>query len=175
MYLKIEEEHRVFLDAVNRKLAENPNLQFLFKRFSMKASARNQFFGAVKEVVVGAVNSEIVVALKGGDELVASVTNKSVETLGIAVGKDVLALVKAPHIVVVKDFGGYRLSARNQVSGTVERVQKGSVNSDVVIRLNGGDSVAATVTNESVEAMGLKEGETATAVFKAGAVMLGVA
>lgn len=141
----------------------------------MKASARNQLTGTIKEVVTGAVNSELIIALKGGDELVASVTNKSVETLGIASGKDVLALIKAPQILVVTDFGGYKLSARNQLTGTVDQVKKGSVNSEVVIKLAGGDSIAATITNESVDALGLKAGESATAVFKAGAVIVGVA
>lgn len=141
----------------------------------MKASARNQLTGSVKSVVPGAVNSEIIIGLKGGDELVASVTNPSVSSLGLAAGKDVLALIKAPQIIIVTDFGGYRLSARNQLTGTVERVQKGSVNAEVVLKLTGGEAIAATITNESVDALGLKEGGSATAVFKAGAVIVGVA
>jgi molybdate transport system regulatory protein len=140
----------------------------------MQASARNQLFGSVKDVVLGAVNSEVVIALGGGDELVAAVTNKSVESLGITAGKEVVALIKAPQIIVVKDFGGYRLSARNQLNGTVEHIQKGAVNSDVVIKLDGGNTIAATVTNESVDTLGLKAGDAAAAVFKAGAVILGI-
>lgn len=175
LYSRLQQEHRSFLDRLNRELAANPNLRFLHKRFNMKASARNQLFGNIKEVVSGAVNSEIIIALKGGNELVAAVTNKSVEVLGISVGKEVVALIKAPHIVVVKDFGGYRLSARNQMAGTVEHILKGAVNSEVVIKLEGGDAVAATITNESLEALGLVEGDAATAVFKANAVILGVA
>lgn len=175
LFIRLQEEHRAFLERLNRELAANPNLQFLHKRFNMKASARNQLFGSVKEVVPGTVNSEVIISLKGGDELVAAVTHKSVETLEIAAGKEVVALVKAPHIIVVKDFGGYRLSARNQLSGAVERVLKGAVNAEVVIKLAGGDAIAATITNESVDTLGLQEGETATAVFKAGAVIVGVA
>ena len=175
LYSGLLEEHRFFLDRVNRELAANPKLRFLHKRFNMKASARNQLFGSVKDIVHGAVNSEIIIALKGGNELVASVTHKSVETLGIAIGKEVVALIKAPHIVLVKDFGGYCLSARNQMAGSVDRIQKGAISSDIVIKLDGGDAIAATITNESVEALGLVEGDKATAVFKANAVILGVA
>lgn len=141
----------------------------------MKASARNQLTGTVKSIAPGAVNSEIVIALRGGDELVASVTNPSVSGLGLEAGKEVLALVKAPQIIIVTDFGGYRLSARNQLAGTVERVHKGAVNAEVVLKLAGGEAIAATITNESVDALGLQEGGSATAVFKAGAVILGVA
>lgn len=141
----------------------------------MKASARNQFFGTVTDIHTGAVYAEVTVTLKGGDTIVSSITIESAQSLDIKNGDDVLALVKAPQVMIVKDFGGYRLSARNQLKGTVKRVQKGAVNSEVVIELAGGDSVAATITNESVESMALREGDSACALFKAGSVMLGVA
>jgi molybdate transport system regulatory protein len=67
------------------------------------------------------------------------------------------------------------LSARNQLAGTITHLQKGAVNAEVVIGLPGGDSVAATITNESVDSLGLATGKAAMAVFKAGAVILGVA
>jgi molybdate transport system regulatory protein len=107
--------------------------------------------------------------------LVASVTKESVDSLQLAKGREVLALVKAPMVMVVTDLEGYRLSARNQLSGDITHLKKGAVNAEVVIGLPGGDSVAATITNESVESLGLAVGKPATAVFKAGAVILGVA
>lgn len=141
----------------------------------MKASARNQFTGIVHEVLIGAVNAEVHLRLQGGETLVASITKESVENLQIQAGMDVIALVKAPQIIVVTDFGGYKLSARNQLQGTVTQVKPGAVNAEVDIELTGGEKVAATVTNDSVESLGLRRGQTATAVFKAGAVILAVA
>lgn len=141
----------------------------------MKASARNQFFGKVTDVVIGAVNVTVTVGLKGGETIVASITKESAESLGIKSGVDVVALVKAPNIIVITDFGGYRVSARNQLKGAVSRIQKGAVNSEVVIELAGGDSIISTITNESIETLNLSVGNLATAVFKAGAVILGVA
>ncbi|MEW6039256.1 MAG: TOBE domain-containing protein [Pseudomonadota bacterium] len=141
----------------------------------MKTSARNQYFGKITAVNVGAVNAEVAVGLKGGQSIVAAITKESVEKLGVQVGGDAVALVKAPQVIVVTDTAGYRLSARNQLSGTVSRIHKGAVNSDVIIDLGGGESVAATITNDSLEALGLVEGQAATAVFKAGWVILGVA
>ncbi|AMK77927.1 MULTISPECIES: TOBE domain-containing protein [Methylomonas] len=140
----------------------------------MKASARNQFSGTIKEVIIGAVNAEVHVGLKGGETIVASITKESVENLAIETGKKVIALVKAPQVIVVTDFGGYRISARNQLEGTITDVKHGAVNTEVDIALPGGDKIAATVTNDSVETLGLRKGQTATAVFKAGAVILGV-
>ncbi|MBM4200516.1 MAG: LysR family transcriptional regulator [Gammaproteobacteria bacterium] len=174
LFSRLQEEHRLFLDDLNRNLADDPELLLWLRRLFMKASARNQWFGTVTKVDIGAVNAEVYVALKGGATLVAAVTKESITSLGIAQGKEVLALVKAPLVMVVTDLEGYKLSARNQLVGTISHLQKGSVNAEVVIGLPGGDSVAATITNESVDSLGLAVGIPATAVFKAGAVILGV-
>lgn len=141
----------------------------------MKTSARNQFQGTVKEIIIGAVNAEVHVGLNGGATIVASITKESAENLAIKTGMAIIALVKAPQIVIVTDFGGYRLSARNQLPGTVTQVKPGPVNAEVDIELAGGEQIAATVTNESAETLGLRKGQSATVVFKAGAVILGVA
>jgi molybdate transport system regulatory protein len=140
----------------------------------MKSSARNQFSGTVKEVLMGAVNGEVHVGLKGGETIVATITKDSVENLGIKTGSTVLALVKAPQIIVVSDFGGYKISARNQLQGVITEVKHGAINSEIDIELKGGEKIVATVTNDSVETLGLHKGQTATAVFKAGAVLLAV-
>ncbi len=141
----------------------------------MKASARNQFTGTVSDVLIGAVNTEVHVRLKGGETIVATITKDSAERLVIKTGMEVIALVKAPQIIIVTDFGGYRLSARNQLPGTVTQVKPGAVNAEVDIELKGGEQVAATVTNDSVETLGLRKGQSATVIFKAGAVILAVA
>jgi molybdate transport system regulatory protein len=141
----------------------------------MKASARNQFTGTVKDVIVGAVNDEVHIGLKGGEVIAATVTKEAVDELGIKAGLEVLALVKAPQIVIVTDFGGYKVSARNKLQGTVTQVKPGAVNSEVDIELKGGEKIAATVTNDSIETLGIHKGQTATAIFKAGAVILAVA
>ena len=141
----------------------------------MKASARNQFVGVVSDVRIGAVNAEVHISLKGGDTIVASITKESTETLAIKTGLEVIALVKAPQIIIVTDFGGYKLSARNQLKGAVTQVKPGAVNAEVDIELSGGEQVTATVTNDSVDTLGLHKGQSVTAIFKAGAVILAVA
>ena len=73
------------------------------------------------------------------------------------------------------DAQGVRLSARNQLTGTVKRVVPGAVNTEVVLELPGGGSVAAIITNRSVKALRLGVGSAATAVFKASSVIVGVA
>ncbi len=141
----------------------------------MLISARNQFTGTVKAIHIGAVNAEVGIGLKGGETIIASITKESIDNLGLKEGKDVVALVKAPQIILVSDFGGYKLSARNQLAGEITEIKPGVVNAEVDIKLKGGDLIAATVTNDSVESLGLKKGLAVTSVFKAGAVILAVA
>ncbi|MGZ8161968.1 MAG: TOBE domain-containing protein [Methylobacter sp.] len=175
LFIRIQEEHRNFLEQVNNRLMSNQDIVFLLRRLIMKASARNQFFGKVTQVSTGAIDVEVIVSLKGGETIVATITKDSAESLAIKSGVDVVALVKVSHVIIVTDFGGYRISARNQLKGAVSRIQKGEVNAEVVIELKGGNSVVATITNESIETLELNIGRTATAVFKAGAVILAVA
>ena len=139
----------------------------------MKTSARNQFAGKVKNVKMGAVNAEVIVDIGGGSTLVAVITNESVEHLKLEIGSEVYALVKAPWVIVTTSEG-CKTSARNELHGTVVRCQEGAVNGEVIIELPGGKSVAAIVTNDSIESMGLKVGVKASALIKASHVILAV-
>ena len=67
-----------------------------------------------------------------------------------------------------------RLSARNQLTGTVVSIVRGPVNAMVKIDLGNGNTVSATLTADGVDTLGLAEGDTATAIFKATAVIVGV-
>ena len=67
-----------------------------------------------------------------------------------------------------------RLSARNILKGTVVKVTRGAVNSEVTIRLDGGTEVVSIITNESVDSLGLKVNVPAYAVIKASCVMVAV-
>ncbi|MEJ2601440.1 MAG: molybdopterin-binding protein [Anaerolineales bacterium] len=69
----------------------------------MKISARNMLQGRVKRIVPGAVNTEVVVELPGGIEIVSIITKSSAESLGLAVGKQVYAVVKASNVIIATD------------------------------------------------------------------------
>lgn len=140
----------------------------------MKISARNVFEGRISALVDGKVNAEVEITTPGGDRIVAVVTEGSVASLGLAVGKAAIAYVKAPWVMVLAGDGGVKFSARNQLAGVVESVQKGAVNSDVGIRLAGGSLVHAVITNEAVLDLGLKPGGPACALIKASHVVIGV-
>ena len=67
-----------------------------------------------------------------------------------------------------------KLSARNQLKGTVCAIDAGSVNDVVKIKLASGDIISATITKQSVEELGLVVGKEAYAAVKASSVMVAV-
>jgi molybdopterin-binding protein len=69
----------------------------------MRISARNVLKGKIKQVKHGAVNSEIVLELPGGAQVVAMITKESAEKLGLAVGKDAYAIIKASSVMMGVD------------------------------------------------------------------------
>ncbi|TBU96895.1 TOBE domain-containing protein [Stutzerimonas kirkiae] len=140
----------------------------------MKISARNVFKGTISRLQAGAVNAQVEIDLGQGDRLVSVVTQESVTALGLAIGKEVVAIVKAPWVLLMAEGEGVRLSARNLLSGVVKNVEAGAVNSEVTLTLPGGAEVTSIVTREAVAELGLKPGAKATAVIKASNVILGV-
>jgi len=171
---ELQARHAAFLHEQADWLATQPALDALLKRMSMKTTARNQFFGRVSGVAPGPSTTTVRVALEGGQEVTASLTTGAAEELKVTKGQQALALVKSSEVVLVTDFGGYKLSARNQLAGTVSRVERGAVSSLIGVTLPGGAVVTASVTNDAVDGLGLAVGLPATAVFKAYAVMLAV-
>ncbi|RQS37089.1 LysR family transcriptional regulator [Burkholderia sp. Bp8992] len=172
----IEREHRRFIEAASAAVAGFDVDWALIGRIGMKTSARNQLFGKVASIVRGTVNDEVTLALPGGQPVVAVLTHESAEALGLREGADACALVKASWVVLAVDDGGsdLKVSARNQLRGSVEAVATGAVNSEVTLALDGGGTLTAVVTNDSVEALQLDAGRPAIALFKASSVILAV-
>ena len=69
----------------------------------MKLSARNVLKGKVKSVQHGAVNSEIIVQLPGGIEIVSIITKTAAQNLQLKEGKDVYAIIKASNVILGTD------------------------------------------------------------------------
>lgn len=135
-------------------------------------SARNQLPATVKNVKKGAVNDEITLELAGGATLTAIITSESTQNLGLAAGKEAVAVIKASSVLVSTDET-LRLSARNRLAGTVSRIETGAVNSEVDVKV-GGNTFVAVITKHSAENMKLAVGQTVDVIVKASHVLVGV-
>lgn len=65
-------------------------------------SARNQLPGTIKSIKVGTVMAEVIIEV-AGVEVVAAITRGSVESLGLKMGDEVRAVIKATEVMVAKD------------------------------------------------------------------------
>lgn len=178
MYRAVEAEYQQALDRLASQFADTPGgdvqaFQRLLRRMAVRTSARNQFVGTVCGLHEGAVDFEVLVRLDDQLELAAVVTRTSAETLRLAIGAEVIALVKSSSILLLTD-PALRISARNQLWGTVSRIVEGPVNAEVTLDLGQGRSATAVVTGDSVAALGLAPGAHACAAFKASSVILAV-
>ena len=69
----------------------------------MKISARNILKGVVKKVIPGMVNTEVLIELSSGNEIVSVITKDSAEKLNLSSGKQVYAVIKASDVMVGVD------------------------------------------------------------------------
>ncbi len=69
----------------------------------MKLSARNVLKGKIIGIKVGAVNSEIILEVAGGVQVVSIITKESAEKLQLAVGKEAYAVIKASNVMIAVD------------------------------------------------------------------------
>jgi molybdopterin-binding protein len=69
----------------------------------MKISARNTLKGTIKTIVSGAVNSEITLEIAPGVEIVSIITKASVDSLGLAEGKEAYAVIKSSEVMIAVD------------------------------------------------------------------------
>lgn len=67
-----------------------------------------------------------------------------------------------------------KLSARNQLKGTITEINEGAVNAIVKIDIGGGNVISSTISMASVKELGLAVGKQAYAVIKATSVMVGI-
>ncbi len=182
LYRALQAEYQQVLERVQQQLQNKPYQQDdnfyditqfrrLLRRISMRSSARNQFVGTVVALRTAPVDFEVTLQLDDNVQLIAIITRESAESLGIAMGQELYALVKSSSVMLVTDRR-LKLSPRNQLWGHISKIHRGPVNSEVVINLPGDKTVCAVVTTESADNMQLQESQEACAAFKASAVLL---
>ena len=71
----------------------------------MNISARNKIFGKITKLTSGVVNTEVVIALPGGGELVSVITRASAKTLKLKKGSPVVAVIKSSDILLAVPCG----------------------------------------------------------------------
>lgn len=172
-YRKLDKQRDQVLQQVSEVGHDFDAYFKIIRRFDMKTSARNQFVGTIKNIKTAEIEAEVIIDIGGGDEIIAAITRESADYLNLHPGMDVLAMIKSSWVILSADHS-MRTSSRNRLTGKVSRCQQGSINSEVIVELAGGKTLAAIVTNDSVAALDIKNGTRITALIKASHVILAV-
>ena len=133
-------------------------------------SARNQITGTVAEIREGAVNGIVKLDIAGGNQISATISMESIQALGLAVGKEATAVIKATSVMMAN--GNLKISARNQLNGTVSSIEEGAVNAIVKLDVADGVGITSPISLEAVKDLGLAVGEKAPAIIKATSVII---
>jgi molybdate transport system regulatory protein len=172
-YRAVEAELSQLIDRLDRVVSDGSGTGLLW-RLNIKTSARNMYRGTVRSVTDGAVNAEVQLDIGGGNRLIAIVTRDSVADLGLAEGREAIALVKSSFVILVPGEAPVRTSARNCLAGTVARHVQGAVNDEVVLDLGAGKTLTAVVTRTSGERLAFAVGDRVQALIKASHIILAV-
>ncbi len=171
---RLEAELTRVLRELQPELADTgirPN--HLMSGFLMRTSARNALRGTIKNVRADALTAEVAIGINDQTTIYAIVTNESVGELGLVPGREAIVLIKAPFVIIASGDKPPATSLRNCIQGTVQRCERSNVSAEVVLDI-GGKTLAATITAHSAEALGLKKGRRAWALFEASHVIIAI-
>jgi len=170
-YSTLKFEHNKFMQYLTKMTNFNTGALKSIQRVSMQLSARNQISGSIEHIDKGKVNGSIYIKLKSGYSLVSVITNSAIEDLELKLEDDVVAIFKSSSVLLTTDTA-LNISAKNKLQRNTKTIRKGEVNSEIVIDI-GGDTIVSTITSSSLQSLGLKLGDSVTAIIKSSDVMIG--
>ncbi|PHM36034.1 molybdenum-dependent transcriptional regulator [Xenorhabdus innexi] len=177
LYGLLEKIQQKAFDVLKDDSLPLDSLLAAISRFSLQSSARNQFFGTVIERDNESIQQNIGILLADGKTTIhASVTEQSAERLGLVKGKEVIALIKASWITLCRGSGstasGNTAMVENKLSGQISQIEAGSQYSEIIVSLNGGESLCATLSNQEITSLALQPDDIVTAFFSADKVII---
>ncbi len=159
--------------AIGRDESDAP-IDLLFWNVAMKTSARNALHCRVTGITRAAVNAEVDMRVTASSNIIAVITAHSVDELGLAPGRNVVALIKSSFVILARAGEAPRLSVANRVAGSVLERMDGGVNSEITIDIGDGKTLTSVITRHSADALGVQEGVAVIALFDAAHVILAV-
>ncbi len=146
-------------------------LRTLIRRMSVKTSARNQFEGRVVSLDDAAGLVHVGLELAGAESMVACVTSGSVRHMGLVLGAQAHALVKAPAVSLTL-AAPRRHASRNAFRGHLTHVSAGESRTEATLVTATGLAVTASLPNSLAVARGVAKGQEACASFAFDSVIL---
>jgi molybdate transport system regulatory protein len=172
-YNILQEEHNQFLDNLSKRISEKNGHVHLLKSFDVRISARNQLRAKVVKIQKGTIESELFLKLGEDEELMAVITNDSLELLEISVGIELYALFKANALTISKNLT-LQKSDMNRFVGKIIRINRDNFNCEVVIQLKGTNTLCSTMPIEIFDELGLQIDMEVVSFCKPKSIIIGL-
>ncbi len=161
-------EHQRFLD----RLGATPQLAGLLQlteRLSLHSSARNQLIGRVLAIHPRGLNDLVVFELDGGQVLQAIITRSSTQRLGLRMGVELCALIKASwvHLTPVEEN-----PAENRLLGRLSELRCFECYCEALVELSGGGQLVCGLPEVQVVSQGLESGQSVQLLVDAEQIIL---
>ncbi len=157
-----------FTDDDARRIVHNHLRQEALRR----SSARNAFTGTVSRLEAGQVSALVELVTLQGMHVHALITIESVQRLGLHQDQLLNATVKAPYIMLAREEA--KRTGTNHFCGTVLSINRGSVESSVVVEVTEGLTLCSILCTEELDELHLEQGERVCAFFSPFSVVLGL-
>ncbi|HET6432814.1 TOBE domain-containing protein [Dyella sp.] len=171
VFRQMAQQHERFVQQLGELGAAAMQDIQLMRRFTLRTSARNQLVGTVVALESGAANDAVTLALAGGQQLVATITRQSTHDLGLALGRQAIALIKASALELIGVDPATVPPAPNRLIGMIASIERSTVSAEVAIDLHGGGALVATVSEAAAQPLAV--GQAVLAVVDASSVLLG--
>lgn len=139
-----------------------------------KTSARNAFFGKIRAIHSGDIQSQVDLVTIGGDVVTTVITNNSLEKLGLKTGSLVGAEVKAPWVMLQKAKSRPSCTAENMFCGTVKQIVRGKLTTEYIVQIQDGTELCSLVTEDGGRKLDVEEEDKVWVMFNSFAVILHV-
>lgn len=164
-YRQLQSEHQKFLMRLGELTNIDTGTLADIGRLGVQISARNQMSGVIKSIKKKRVNSEVLLELKSGNELLSIITNSAVESLNLKEGSEVVAIFKSTSVEITT-----QQVEQNAFKGVVKHLEKGKRSVEVIVDLGEEETIVAVMP---LEDFSLDIGDEAVAVVDAKDVMIG--
>lgn len=159
-------------DVLGRDNLPLDSLLAAISRFSLQTSARNQWFGTVERLSVHPLQPQVSVLLANSNILIkAAVTAQSAQRLELVAGKEVLVLIKAPWVRLVRHTDPPVITD-NQLPGVISDLLQEEGQSELILNLSGGYSLCAMLNDQQYADLNPQPGEQVMACFAADQVVI---
>ncbi|MCX6062279.1 MAG: TOBE domain-containing protein [Campylobacterales bacterium] len=168
---RFNELHRQFIDRFSEAGNDPERLARILSRTFLTTSARNQIPSTLQTIETNGLHSTLTLALSGSDVLRSTITAKSVDNMGLAIGCDTYAIIKSSDINIVSTPPSSD-TADNILSGTVETLESSGDNIEIGLRLDGNTLLIALEKQDALQK--LKVGMTAYAIISPLHIIIGL-